>query len=51
MADKKSDKSVVRNAQYKRGGLSVRQRHNKRQLLYASAVRALNFKEGFINDR
>jgi len=31
MADKKSDKSVVRNAQYKRGGLSVRQRHNERQ--------------------
>jgi len=24
-------KSVVRNAQYRRGGLSVRQRHNERQ--------------------
>ena len=28
MAD---NKSVVRNKQYKRGGLSVRQRHNERQ--------------------
>ena len=27
----KTDKSVVRNAQYRRGGLSVRQRHNERQ--------------------
>jgi hypothetical protein len=26
-----ADKSVVRNAQYRRGGLSVRQRHNERQ--------------------
>jgi hypothetical protein len=26
-----ADKSVVRNKQYKRGGLSVRQRHNERQ--------------------
>ena len=26
-----SNKSVVRNAQYRRGGLSVRQRHNERQ--------------------
>ena len=30
MADK-TNKSVVRNAQYRRGGLSVRQRHNERQ--------------------
>ena len=30
MADKK-DMSVARNAQYRRGGLSVRQRHNERQ--------------------
>jgi hypothetical protein len=27
----KENKSVVRNAQYRRGGLSVRQRHNERQ--------------------
>ena len=26
-----ADKSVVRNAQYRRGGLSIRQRHNERQ--------------------
>ena len=26
-----ADKSVVRNKQYRRGGLSVRQRHNERQ--------------------
>ena len=26
-----ADKSVVRNAQYKRGGLAIRQRHNERQ--------------------
>ena len=25
------DKTVVRNAQYRRGGLSIRQRHNERQ--------------------
>jgi len=30
MADK-NNKSVVRNAQYRRGGLSIRQRHNERQ--------------------
>jgi len=30
MADK-ANKSVVRNAQYRRGGLSIRQRHNERQ--------------------
>jgi hypothetical protein len=30
MADK-VNKSVVRNAQYRRGGLSIRQHHNERQ--------------------